>query len=136
MVFIPDYRSSVVYGWDHVLKAREQQDANERDFDEIMSGVDHVINMGLVDANKLALVGHSYGALLTKRIITPTERFFSWLFCRSALVRLRRGFGFSRSTGCEDLLFAHLLASQLRLEAALFPYVERIARAACTEVQA
>lgn len=75
VVLVPDYRSSVVYGWDQVLKAREKQDANDRDFDDIMSGVDHVVSMGFVDPNKLVVSGHSYGSVLTNWIITHTDRF-------------------------------------------------------------
>ena len=75
VVLVPDYRSSVVYGWDEVLRAREKQDANDRDFDDIMSGVDYVINMGFVDPDKLVVSGHSYGSVLTNWIITHTDRF-------------------------------------------------------------
>jgi dipeptidyl aminopeptidase/acylaminoacyl peptidase len=75
VVLVPDYRSSVVYGWDQVLQAREKQDANVRDFNDIMSGVDHVISMGSVDPTKLILVGHSYGGVLTNWIITHSHRF-------------------------------------------------------------
>jgi dipeptidyl aminopeptidase/acylaminoacyl peptidase len=75
VVFAPDYRSSAVYGWDQILKARGAQDANERDFDDIMSGVDRLIALGLVDADRMAIVGHSYGAYLTNWVITQTTRF-------------------------------------------------------------
>lgn len=74
-VFFPDYRSSAIYGWDQVLTAREKQDANDRDFDDIMSGVDHVIKTGIVDTGRMALIGHSYGAVLTNWIIPRTNRF-------------------------------------------------------------
>ncbi|MEK7406339.1 MAG: S9 family peptidase [Acidobacteriota bacterium] len=74
-VFVPDYRSSAVYGWDHVVQARERQDANDRDFDDIMSGVDYVLNTGMVDAGRMALIGHSSGAALTNWIVTRTQRF-------------------------------------------------------------
>jgi len=74
-VFIPDYRSSAVYGWDHVVRARERQDANHRDFDDIMSGVDHILNTGMVDAGRMALIGHSSGAALVNWIVTRTPRF-------------------------------------------------------------
>jgi dipeptidyl aminopeptidase/acylaminoacyl peptidase len=75
VVFAPDYRSSAVYGWDHVLKARQAQDANERDFDDIMTGVDRLIERGLVDPERMAILGHSYGAFLTNWVITQTNRF-------------------------------------------------------------
>jgi dipeptidyl aminopeptidase/acylaminoacyl peptidase len=73
--FLPDYRSSGVYGWDQIEKARERQDANDRDYDDIMSGVDSLVSQGFVDTNRLALVGHSYGAFLTNWIITRSHPF-------------------------------------------------------------
>lgn len=74
-VFVPDYRGSTVPGWDPVLKAREDQDANPRDMDDVMSGVDHVIAMGIADPDRLALLGHSAGSQLTNWMITHTSRF-------------------------------------------------------------
>jgi dipeptidyl aminopeptidase/acylaminoacyl peptidase len=74
-VLVPDYRSSAIYGWAEVERARERQDANERDFDDIMSGIDHVIARGLADPERLALIGHSYGGYLTNWILTQTGRF-------------------------------------------------------------
>lgn len=75
VVFLPDYRSSGVYGWDLIEQARERQDANDRDFDDIMSGVDSLVRQGFVDTGRLALVGHSYGAFLTNWIITRNHPF-------------------------------------------------------------
>lgn len=75
VVFMPDYRSSGVYGWDQIEKARERQDANDRDYDDILSGVDSLISQGFVDTSRLALVGHSYGAFLTNWIITRSHPF-------------------------------------------------------------
>jgi dipeptidyl aminopeptidase/acylaminoacyl peptidase len=74
-VFLPDYRSSEVSGWEPFLKAREKQDYNDRDMDDIMSGVDHVINLGIADPEQLGVIGHSYGSLMTNWIITHTKRF-------------------------------------------------------------
>lgn len=75
VVFVPDYRSSVTYGWDEVLEARENQDADDRDFDDIMSGIDHIIATNSIDLSRLVLIGHSNGAHLTNWIITKTNRF-------------------------------------------------------------
>ncbi len=74
-VFIPDYRSSAIYGWEHVENAREHQDSNDQDMKDILSGVDHVVRMGFVDEDKMALIGHSYGALMTNWIIPQDHRF-------------------------------------------------------------
>ncbi len=74
-VFMPDYRSSVIYGWEHVENAIEHQDANDQDLKDILSGVDHVVGMGFVDEDKMALIGHSYGALMTNWILPKDHRF-------------------------------------------------------------
>ncbi len=74
-LLMPDYRSSEVPGWAPFLRARENQDYNDRDMDDIMSGVEYVIKLGIADPGKLALIGHSYGSVLTNWIITHTHRF-------------------------------------------------------------
>ena len=75
IVFVPEFRSSVTFGWDEVLKARERQDADDRDYDDIMSGLDHVMGTYPVDTSKMVVLGHSYGAHLTNWILTKTDRF-------------------------------------------------------------
>ncbi|MDT9600109.1 S9 family peptidase [Sphingosinicella rhizophila] len=74
-VLVPDYRGSTVPGWGPVLKARENQDYNARDMDDVMSGVDHVIALGIADPDKLAVIGHSAGSILTNWIVTHSGRF-------------------------------------------------------------
>ncbi len=75
LVLAADYRSSGVYGWDRIVEARDRQDANHRDLDDIMSGVDHLIAQGMVDPDRLAVLGHSYGGYMTNWLITQTPRF-------------------------------------------------------------
>jgi dipeptidyl aminopeptidase/acylaminoacyl peptidase len=74
-VLHPDYRSSGIYGWDVLIAMREKQDDAERDFDDVMSGVDHVIGAGVADPSRLAIIGHSAGAIRTNWIVTHTHRF-------------------------------------------------------------
>jgi dipeptidyl aminopeptidase/acylaminoacyl peptidase len=74
-VLVPDYRSSGIYGWDQIQNGRDKEDFNERDFDDVVSGVDYVVKNELADADKLAVIGHSYGGYLTNWIITHTTRF-------------------------------------------------------------
>ena len=47
------------------------------DYQDIMSGVDHVIDEGLVDPEQMFLIGQSNGGTLTGWIITQTDRFQS-----------------------------------------------------------
>ncbi len=75
VVFAADYRTGEISGWDALLAARERQDYNERDMDDILSGVDALAAQGFIDTGRLALVGHSNGAYLTNWLITHTHRF-------------------------------------------------------------
>jgi dipeptidyl aminopeptidase/acylaminoacyl peptidase len=40
-----------------------------------MAGVDHVIAMGSVDANKLGVCGWSYGGFMSSWVVGHTDRF-------------------------------------------------------------
>lgn len=50
-------------------------DWGNKDFEDVMAGVDHVIEQGYVDSGKLGVGGWSYGGILTNYVITKTERF-------------------------------------------------------------
>jgi dipeptidyl aminopeptidase/acylaminoacyl peptidase len=45
------------------------------DYQDVMAGVDHVIQEGYVDPEKLGVGGWSYGGILTNYVITKTNRF-------------------------------------------------------------
>ncbi len=45
------------------------------DYKDLMAGVDHVIGMGVADANRLGVMGWSYGGFMTSWVITQTRRF-------------------------------------------------------------
>lgn len=101
LVFVPDYRSSGVYGWKEITGARERQDANEKDFDDILSGVDHVIATENADPDRLALLGHSYGALMTNWIVTHSHRFRVAVSYEGAGV-MQLDYGTGHSSGGND----------------------------------
>jgi len=46
-----------------------------KDYEDLMSGVDEVIKNKKIDAEKLGVMGWSYGGYLTARVITQTTRF-------------------------------------------------------------
>jgi len=46
-----------------------------KDYEDLMAGVDHVLALGWVDANRLYLTGGSYGGFMTNWIIGHTNRF-------------------------------------------------------------
>lgn len=75
-VFVADYRKGAAYG------AREEylrRPANGSDIDmnanDILAGVDHIIEMGIADPDRLAIIGHSFGSGYTNWILTKTDRF-------------------------------------------------------------
>ena len=46
-----------------------------KDFQDIMKGVDHVIQLGVADADRMAVMGGSYGGFMTFWTVTQTDRF-------------------------------------------------------------
>jgi len=50
-------------------------DWGNKDFEDVMAGVDHTIEMGVADADQLGVGGWSYGGILTNYVITQTDRF-------------------------------------------------------------
>ena len=45
------------------------------DYEDIMSGVDHLIERGLVDPERMGVMGWSYGGYMTSWVMTQTDRF-------------------------------------------------------------
>jgi dipeptidyl aminopeptidase/acylaminoacyl peptidase len=66
-------RGSTSYGL--AFKAANFNDWGGGDYEDLMSGVDHVISMGVADPNKLAVMGWSYGGYMTNWVVTQTNRF-------------------------------------------------------------
>jgi dipeptidyl aminopeptidase/acylaminoacyl peptidase len=50
-------------------------DWGNKDFDDVMGAVDHVVTMGVADPDRLGVGGWSYGGILTDFVITKTGRF-------------------------------------------------------------
>jgi dipeptidyl aminopeptidase/acylaminoacyl peptidase len=72
-VFRPNYRGSTGYG-DVVLRDMVGHYFNQAHLD-VMTGVDHLIELGLVDGDRMAKMGWSGGGHMTNKIITFTDRF-------------------------------------------------------------
>jgi len=66
-------RGSSGYGQDfsHALWA----DWGNKDYEDVMAGVDYAIDRGWADADRLGVGGWSYGGILTDHVITKTDRF-------------------------------------------------------------
>ncbi len=50
-------------------------DWGNKDFQDVMAGVDHVLKLGYVDPKRLGVGGWSYGGIMTNYAITKTTRF-------------------------------------------------------------
>jgi dipeptidyl aminopeptidase/acylaminoacyl peptidase len=55
--------------------AANVNDWGEGDYKDLMTGVDHVIEMGVADPNRLVVMGWSYGGYMTNWAIGQTTRF-------------------------------------------------------------
>lgn len=73
MVLLPNPRGSSGRGAEFVRE--NNQDLGGKDFTDIMSGVDHIIQLGYADADRLGVAGWSYGGYLTSWAITQTNSF-------------------------------------------------------------
>ena len=69
----PNPRGSTGYGKD--FRYANYKDWGFGDFDDVTSGVDKVIEMGIADKNKQFVMGWSYGGYLTSFVVTKTDRF-------------------------------------------------------------
>ena len=72
-VFMPNFRASGGYGT--AFMVRERSDWGGQDWRDVATGVDSLVAAGLADANRLGVMGHSYGGYLTAWAITQTSRF-------------------------------------------------------------
>jgi dipeptidyl aminopeptidase/acylaminoacyl peptidase len=73
MVLKPNYRGSTNYGEAH--KWGIVNDYFKKGYEDIMTGVDHLIAQGMVDGDKMGVLGWSAGGHWTNWIITHTTRF-------------------------------------------------------------
>ncbi len=69
----PNPRGSSGYGTE--FRRANFKDWGGMDYQDLMSGVDKVIEMGVADANRLGVMGWSYGGFMTSWIVTQTKRF-------------------------------------------------------------
>lgn len=69
----PNPRGSTGYGKE--FRYANFQDWGYGDYEDLMSGVDAVIEMGVADPDRLAEMGWSYGGYMTSWIVTQTDRF-------------------------------------------------------------
>lgn len=69
----PNPRGSSGYGKE--FRQANIKDWGNGDYDDLMTGVEKVVAMGVADPNRLGVMGWSYGGYMTSMIITKTKRF-------------------------------------------------------------
>jgi dipeptidyl aminopeptidase/acylaminoacyl peptidase/ectoine hydroxylase-related dioxygenase (phytanoyl-CoA dioxygenase family) len=62
-------------GYGKQFRFANRSDWGGGDYQDLMAGVDHVIDMGVADAERLGVMGWSYGGFMTSWVITHTRRF-------------------------------------------------------------
>jgi dipeptidyl aminopeptidase/acylaminoacyl peptidase len=72
-VLRPNPRGSSGYGAE--FRRANLKDWGGADFQDLMTGVDKVIEMGVADPERLGVMGWSYGGYMTSWIVTQTKRF-------------------------------------------------------------
>lgn len=72
-LLLPNFRGSSGYG--QAFLTANDDDFGGGDFRDIMAGVDAVIERGIADPRRLAILGYSYGGYMTSWAIGQTERF-------------------------------------------------------------
>jgi dipeptidyl aminopeptidase/acylaminoacyl peptidase len=70
---LPNYRGSTGYGERHKMEI--SGDYFRLGYDDIMTGVDHLISAGLVDGDRMGVMGWSAGGHWSNWILTHTTRF-------------------------------------------------------------
>ena len=73
LVFYPNVRGSSAYG--EKFLAANIRDWGGGDYQDIQSGLDHLIAKGIADQDKLGQAGWSYGGYMTAWTLTQTNRF-------------------------------------------------------------
>jgi len=73
VVFLPNPRGSTGHGWRFAEANRD--DWGGMDFQDIMDGVDFLVDQKIADATRLGIGGWSYGGFMTSWAVTQTNRF-------------------------------------------------------------
>ena len=72
-IFQPNFRGSDGYGRDFARGNYENW--GMADYQDIMTGVDYLIDQGIADPERMVVGGWSYGGYMTAWIVTQTDRF-------------------------------------------------------------
>jgi len=62
-------------GYGKAFRVANRADWGGGDYQDLMSGVDRVVAMGVADPERLGVMGWSYGGFMTSWVVTQTKRF-------------------------------------------------------------
>ncbi len=75
-VFVPEFRSSATFGYLAILRDQLQaHDIINCDIIDVMAGLDELVRHGIVDNNRVAVIGHSAGGRRANWLTVSTKRF-------------------------------------------------------------
>ncbi|WP_435062889.1 LpqB family beta-propeller domain-containing protein [Halobaculum sp. EA56] len=69
----PNYRGSTSYGRE--FSERLKGSRGELETDDVVSAMDHLVEAGVADPDRLFCTGFSYGGITTAHVVTRTDRF-------------------------------------------------------------
>jgi len=72
-VLRPFFKGSSGYG--RLMRNSIQGDWGGKDFDDLLEGINFLVQQKIVDPNRLGIMGWSYGGFMTANAITKTHRF-------------------------------------------------------------
>ena len=75
-VFQPNYRGTSSFGVEH----REPRSLDGEPVEDIIAGVDYLVEQGIADPNRLAIAGHSHGAWLAPMVMIRDQRYVAGSF--------------------------------------------------------
>lgn len=73
LILRPNPRGSCGYG--HAFRCANFSDWGGKDYQDLMAGVDMLIDQGLADPERMGVMGWSYGGFMTGWVVTQTSRF-------------------------------------------------------------
>ncbi|HKZ77310.1 MAG TPA: S9 family peptidase [Pyrinomonadaceae bacterium] len=75
LVLSPNTRGRQGYGYAFAHAIGDEKSYGAKPLDDALSGVDELVKRGIVDHDRIGIMGHSYGGYLTAFAITQTDRF-------------------------------------------------------------
>lgn len=72
-VFMPNPRGST--GWGLEFAESNIGDMGGKDWEDILAGIDHCVELGIADPDRQGIAGNSYGGFMAAWAVTQTDRF-------------------------------------------------------------